>query len=402
MKKLFISILALFCILLVSTYFVGEMVQTEFEKQVIQSQNKQAQVQLISYEKSLLTAHAKIEIRIPVEGQGVQYIVIDSDIRHYPYKAIANSKIKLLDSHQAQKLTQYFKTDQWLYSTEELNLLGHVTGKVTLVAGAFSNQLESLNTAPLFFNYQYDLKDDSGSFDIDWAGFSGAIYDEKFATDNIAVSATFSQVKNSDLFNYQYQAHLGQFHFQREEQQLQLKSVRLEGQSEIGQQQQTVNTVSDWRIKELKNGTEVFTDNHIKLLLSGLNVAALQDLKSSLERPHLIKQKLGHVLSLGGQVTLQTLRSNTPWGELNADLDLNIQRGKGLAEVMDNPWALIDYSNGELNVSLPEKLAEQPNVGGFIQMGMASGILKQQDQQLTLTSSLDRGELKVNGQVVPM
>ena len=402
MKKLFISILALFFISLVSTYFVGEMVQTEFEKQVIQSQNKQTQVQLISYEKSFLTAHARIKIRIPVEGQGVQYIVIDSDIRHYPYKAIANSKIKLLDSHQAQKLTQYFKTDQWLFSTEELNLLGHVTGKVTLVAGAFNNQVESLNSAPLFFNYQYDLKDDSGSFDIDWAGFSGAIYDEKFATDNIAISATFSQVKDTDLFNYQYQMHLAQFNFQRAEQQLHLKSVRLEGKSEIGQQQQTVNTVSDWRIKELKNGKEIFTDNHIKLLLSGLNVAALQDLKSSLERPHLIKQQLGHVLSLGGKVTLQTLRSNTPWGEVNADLDLNIQRGTGLTEVMDNPLALIDYSNGELNVSLPEKLAQQPNVGGFIQMGMASGILKQQDQQLTLTSSLDRGELKVNGQVVPM
>jgi len=402
MKKLFISILALCCILLVSTYFVGEMVQTEFEKQVLQSQNKQTQVQLLSYDKSLLTAHAQIKIRIPIEGQGVQDIVIDSDIRHYPYKAIANSQIKLLDSHQAQKLTQYFNTEQWLYSTEELNLLGHVTGKVTLVAGAFSNQVESLNSAPLFFNYQYDLKDDSGAFDIDWAGFSGAIYDENFATDNIVIAATFSQVKKSDLFNYQYQVHLGQFHLQRAEQQLQLKSLRLAGQSEIGQQQQTVNTVSDWRIKELKNGTEVFTDNHIKLLLSGLNVAALQDLKSSLERPHLIKQRLGDVLSLGGKVTLQTLRSNTPWGELNADLELNIQRGEGLAGVMDNPLALIDYSNGELNVSLPEKLTQQPNVGGFIQMGIASGILQQQDQQLTLNASLDRGELKLNGQVVPM
>lgn len=402
MKKVVISIFLLFSSLLGSTYFVGEMVQSELNKQVVKLQNQQIKIQLISYQKSFLTAKAQLKLILPLANKVPLQLLIDLDISHYPHKAKATNHITLLNNKRADTLTQFFKSNDWLFSSEEISLVGNITGEIKIMRGSFKNEIESLNTTPLSLTYQYSLSEHSGAFEFNWAGFNGAADEEIFDIKNIAINAAFSKINSTGLFNYQYQAQLEQFEFKRKAQHLMLKNIWLAGKSKIGKKQLTVNTQSNWKVKEFQNGEQIFTGNHIKLLLSDINLAALNELKSSIENPHFIQQQLSNVLILGAKIDLQTIRSDTPWGEVTGKLNMDIQRGAMLADVLHSPLSLIDYSNGELSLSLPQNLQQQADVGSFIKMGVMSGVLKPQQQQLTLQSSLDRGELIVNGQVIPM
>ena len=66
-------------------------------------------------------------------------------------------------------------------------------------------------------------------------------------------------------------------------------------------------------------------------------------------------------------------------------------------------WASANYYvNGNLDLSLPQKLSQQSELGDFLKMGTMSGVLKPEGEQLTVKSALDRGELKINDRIIPM
>jgi len=209
-------------------------------------------------------------------------------------------------------------------------------------------------------------------------------------------------VNDSDLIDYQYKAEIEEFKFIQSPQHLSMKAIELAGKNQAGKGKLTVNTDNTWKVKEFQNGQQLFMNNHIKLSLSELNLAALSKLKASIANPRLLLQELTRLASLGGHINLQTLQSDTPWGRVDGQLIMDIQRGLAATEISNNPLSLIDYSNGELSLSLPQALLQQPDVGNFVKMGIQSGVLKKQQQQLTLQASLDRGELMINGQVIPM
>ena len=402
MKKVLILILLLLFVLLGSTYVVGTMTQNELYKQVQQSKNRTIPMELMSYHKSFFRAKAEIKISIPVEGQAPIQVLVNSDITHYPYKAKAITQFSLLDIKKDKKLTTFFQTKDWLTSQEEITLLGDVSGKVTLAEGMFKSHVERFNTAPLQMFYQYSLSDKLGSLAINWPGLSGQVHDQIFSVDTVLVNASFAKVNDSSLIDYHYQAQIDQLKFIRAPQHLSLKEIDLVGKNEVDKGLLTVDTENNWQIKEFQNGQQIFMNNHIKLLLSELNLEALFKFKESISNPQFIHQALSHLASLGLRVNLQTLQSETPWGRVDGRLILDIQRGLAATDILNNPLSLIDYTNGELNLTLPQALLQQPNVGNLVKIGVQRGVLKKEKQQLTLQSSLDRGELIVNGHVIPM
>lgn len=402
MKKTLIPIFLLLFVILGGTYFVGEMTQKELYKQVKQSKTQLIQIELLSYQKSFFTANAEMKLSIPVKGQLPLKILVNSDITHYPYKAKAITHFSLVDIKRDKQLVTFFQTKDWLTSQEEVNLFGNVSGQVQLVAGMFESESERLNILPLEVLYQYNLSEKKGTLEVDWAGFSGEIHDQVFDVNTVSVNASFTKVNDSDLIDYQYKAEIEEFKFIQSPQHLSMKAIELAGKNQAGKDKLTVNTDNTWKVKEFQNGQQLFMNNHIKLSLSELNLAALSKLKASIANPRLLLQELTRLASLGGHINLQTLQSDTPWGRVDGQLIMDIQRGLAATEISNNPLSLIDYSNGELSLSLPQALLQQPDVGNFVKMGIQSGVLKKQQQQLTLQASLDRGELMINGQVIPM
>jgi len=402
MKKLIIILVAVFCILLSGIYFVGEMAKTEIQKEINQSTNSLLTMELLSYQKSFFSAKAEMKISIELEGQAPLQVFVHSDISHYPYKALLVNHINLVDPVLEKKMVTFFKAKDWLVSQEEINLLGNMSGKIALAKGEFINKKKRFNTAPLNFAYEYNVEEKKGSFDIDWAGMDGSIYDEKFSIKGLSIQAAFTQVNNNDLVDYRYDFKVSQLGFTKALHRLSMKAISLKGASKISADKLTVNTDTNWEIEEFQNGANTFLNNHIDLALSELNLIALTKLKSNLEDTTLMRKAFGHLVSLGAIVDLKTLYSETPWGEVSSQLKMNIQAGVASDEVLSNPLVLIDYTNGELNLSLPKKLSEQADVGGLLQVGILTGVLKEQNETLVLESTLDRGELTVNGNVLPL
>ncbi|TEW53871.1 DUF945 family protein [Psychromonas sp. RZ22] len=403
MKKSIIALIIIFLGLLSSTYFVGEMVQTELQKLIKQQSDQSAQIELVSYQKSFLTAQMQVKVTIPMEGGTPLQFIIDSDITHYPYKATTSNHITFLDEQIAEKVEDFFETKDWLTSHEEVSILGSITGQLKLVNGSFTSPEESFNSEPLALSYQYNVSQHSGEFNIDWAGFDGNSLDgQTFDVQSFEIHSTFAGVNNSHLLDYQYRTHIESLALSDPHSNLRVSGILLEGETETSHDQTTVNSKNNWKVKEYQENGQVFTDNHINLSLLGLNLQAISTLKSGNENAILINQALINLLKQGATVELSTLHSNTPWGVVDGKLHMDIQPGAILQEVINNPLLLIDYVNGELDLSIPQKLSQHPEFSEGIRMGIISGVLKQEDKQLTLHSSLDRGELTVNGQVIPL
>lgn len=402
MKKLAIVISIIATVLLCSIFFVGELTKNQLVKLIQQKDSAQMQTELLNYKKSFFSAEMEVKVTIPIADNFPVMMVITSDIHHYPFKAIANNKLTLLDSDANDRVEAFFQTKNWLTSREEISLLGTIKGQVSLAKGGVNDDTIKFNSEALSVSYLYNLKNNSGELAVDWPGFSGELYGTIFDAQQIALNAKFSRMSKSELLDYEYESKIAHFELSQLQNSLMMKGVSLQGESSIDTERQTVSSSNLWEMDKYESGQKSFTENQINLSFSGLDLEALTALKLTADNPHNVQLALSALLKSGLNIHLQSLRSNTPWGLINGELEVNVQPGVILNDVVVNPLGLIDYINGNLLVSFPQTLAQQPDVGAYVQMGMMSGVLVQDNDQLTLQSSLDRGELKVNGQVIPM
>jgi len=401
MKKFTITVFILLFILLGTTYTIGEILQKEIPKQLAKPNSLKIQTELISYQKSFLSAQMKLKVTLPIEGSEPLQLFVDSDINHYPYKVTSINHITLVDSDPAKKIQAFFNKKEWVTSNSEINLLGELITEVNLLNGAFESETESLATQPLNFVYKYNLRNNVNEFNLDWLGFKGKTPEGEFSAKEIAATYQFSHQQNTPLLNYQYQTLIKKFELGNARKTLSLEGVSLAGKNQVSDNLLTVNTSNDWKVKEYSDGVQIFTDNHINLHLSDLNLNALT-LKRAGASEDISKQILSDLLNQGFNLDLQDFYSITPWGKVDGKLTMDIQPGMLLTQVVDNPFLLIDYVNGNLDLSLPQKLSEQAEVGDFLKMGTMSGVLKPEGEQLTVKSTLDRGELKINDRIIPM
>jgi uncharacterized protein YdgA (DUF945 family) len=401
-KTILMIILSCCCLLLGGVYFVGEKVKDELHQQIAQLDNAELHVELLSYKKAFFTAKADINMTVFAEGNPPLRVTVHSDILHLPYKAQVSSIFSLVDKKVEAKINHYFQTSQWLTSQMDINILGDINGEFILAKGGLSNGHEIITTNPVFLTYHYNIEKNLGSLAIDWSGLTGQIKNERFVAEGLSFNTRFSNIVGSQLFNYQYQLQLNQFDFFRSLQHLSLKEIVLQGKNTVAEDRLTVDTESDLKINEVHNGQQLFRQNQVVLLLSKLNLDALYQFKASLNAQGFNPSALSHLVSLGVHVDLQKLYSETPWGKVNGQLLADIQKGLSGRDILENPLSLIDYTEGKLAVNLPQALIEQPDLSGFIQMGVNSGILQPQGKQLSLESTLDRGELTINGNVIPM
>ncbi|MDA7746383.1 YdgA family protein [Psychromonas sp.] len=410
MKKSITILFVIVCVLLVSTAFVGEMTQAELQKITVhhsseksqQTMTQQVQIELLSYDKSFFTANMKMQVTIPIENESPLQLLVESNIHHYPYKATTESHVTFLDGDLAQKVESFFNTKEWLSAREEISLFGNVTGEMKVVNGAYKDNDESFNSNPLTLIYQYNLSDESGEFGLDWAGFDGQASGVVFELQRIEVQSAFSTINNIGLRDYQYQMDVEKISIEQELNDLIIQGLWLKGHSETAHSQTTMSSRNHLKIKEYQQNNQVFRDTDVNLLLSGLNLQAMEVIKSGNQEVAVIQQALSDLLGQGVNIHLQTLRSTTPWGEVDAAFNIDIEPGAVLGEVVNYPLVLIDYINGEIDLSLPQQLSLQPDVGSFLQMGVMSGLLIEEEDKLTLQTSLDRGELILNGKIIEM
>jgi len=399
MKKLTLTIIFTALLLFAGTYFIGETLQKELPKQLARQHSQYIKTELISYQKSFLSAHAELKMTLPIEGKPPLEFLVNADISHYPYKATSVNHITLIDSATAQQVEAFFNHKDFITSQAEMNLLGHLTVDAQLIKGAFESSHEQLQTQPLNIVYEYDLISNESEFNVDWAGFEGSTPQGDFAANDLNLHYSFTPVKNVPVINYQYHSDINSLHFTLPNKTLALQGLLLTGSNQVSDDHLTVNTKNDWQVQQYRDGEQLFSDNHINLHLSNLNLQALTARSNDKKAP---QQLLSDLLLQGATVDLQKLYSQTPWGKVDGELKMDIQPGMVLNRVVENPFLLIDYVNGYLNLSLPQQLSTLPALAEPLKMGTLSGVLTPEGDQLTVQSTLDRGELTINNRVIPM
>lgn len=400
MKKSIIYMVVLCGMLLVSTFFVGEMLQNNLYK--LFSHQSGVKIELIQYQKSFFSAKMQVKVSVPIENRAPLVFFISSDIKHYPYKATKVNHITFPDPELAAKMVQFFNDKDWLNYREEIDLFGTLTGRITIAKGMFNNQLEYFQSQPLNVSYEYDLNNYAGQLHINWGGFNSKTEETSFYMKGLIVQTSFSSVDETDFINYQYHSKIESIELKEASSRLAAKVVWLQGDSEVSADKLTLNTQNNLKIADYWDGEKLFSDNQFNLSLSGLNLAELSRLKSGSQQPDEIQQALQDIFKRGAHIDLKDLRSITPWGGIVGHVNMVLQPGGNLMEVVVNPLNLIDYLDGELSLSLPKKLLSLSDIGTFLKVGVESGLLEQIDERLLLHSSLDRGELVINGNVIPM
>jgi len=404
MKKLSIFFVVIVIAWLSMTDYIATIAEQEIKALLAENEGSDSfSMELQSYQRNFFSSTAITKLMILDDDADDLSLIITSTIHHYPYQALIKNRIELLDEALSKKAENYFSTTQWISSEEKINLFSELTGELTIVAGRYEGDNESLSTKPIRVNYQLDLKTKNGNFNIDWAGLSATTYTTKVDLQSLQLSSTLSKrTKQSD---YNYQLEIAHITIQQGQKNSLLEGVSLKGHSQPGSQKETIDSSNELVVDNYQFNTsnkQSFTDNRIKLVLTGLYQPAFELLNGGSDNTQEIENALDELVKHGAHLQLFQLSSTTPWGDVNGKLDLTLERGVVLTDILINPYMLFDYMSGDASLVLPLSLLDEPAIAESLQMGVMTGFLEKNAATLNLKTSFQQGELIVNGRVIPL
>jgi len=395
-------VLIIAVIYLLMTFFVAETAEKEIKAALSENQAADFTVELIDYQRHFFSATAISKMQIRVDQQTTLTLNIASTISHYPYQAVIKNRIEIADQILAKRAETYFGTPNWLNSVEKINIFSQLNGQLTTTSGKYESETETFISEPLQVNYQVDLNTQGGELQINWAGLTASSYGTTLALN--ALHLTSSIGEQSQQSDYDYKLTVDSIDLQQKNNHSLLKGLQLIGSSRQGKTEKTIDTSNEILLRsyQFNNGIQQnFTDNHLKLVLTGLYQPAFELLNQGGDAQDL-ENALVELIDNGAQLTLSELNSETPWGEVDGQFDLTLDKGTPLIEVLVNPYILFDYISGDLSLVLPAMLLNEPLLAESLQMGLMTGFLEHNEQTLNLDTSFLLGELIVNGRVIPL
>ncbi|MCW8996815.1 MAG: YdgA family protein [Psychromonas sp.] len=402
MKKLSISLLVICAVLFSAVYFIGEMTENEIQKIFVQNKQQGFSGRLLSYHKQFFTATAVSEVSLMLKDEQPMVFTVKSVIRHYPYKAVINNEIRLLDTPLARTVQDYFGSENWITSKEEINLFAQLSGHLQLLPGRYRHAREQFATKALQMDYHIDLNNYSGNIDVNWEGLDTQSDDSNMHVESIKLRSDFSALSGAD--KYDYSADIGKVVIRKNNTQSQLQGIALRGSSRPGKLADTVDSSHQWKVAsyQMDDAEQLFTDNQLNLVVKGLYSPALVLLNNAADDPQQVTKALTELLAHGAQLSLTKLRSETPWGKVHGVVDLSLQQGGRLSQIIANPFMLLDYISGRANFYLPDALLQQPEASELLSAALQGGLLKRREQTLCLEAQFEQGELTVNGRIIPL
>lgn len=414
MKKSLIAAALVAATSLGATYYVGQYTQEQTELMIAQLNAQDAGVtaKIVSYDKTFLSAKANFELTMeqPDITTEAVVMVVQSDIKHFPYKAEINSVFSLANEELNQEIQEFFGTPTPLTSSDSVNILGQWSGVTTLAAINYEDQGDNFKSSAMNFDYQFDLKSMKGQSGFNLASLEvNSIFSMKLS--DLVVKGQFEQIKDTALFVYDYKLSLDSSEVRSIEGDFDMAKLVARVALQQGKKNSTMASVlsvdiDDYKIVSEENlafskvGLEVNVDNIDQASLAAL--AQLQDNPDSVDET-LIQQVVLQLLNKGVDISISRLASTTPWGDIDANVKLSVPPEAINEQVLINgPQGALPVLDGEAKASLPAAMLTVPQVGQNLNMALIMGILKQNEDKLTLDGSLKEGVLTVNGQTIPL
>ncbi|RJG39492.1 DUF945 family protein [Motilimonas pumila] len=414
MKKSLIAAAVVAATSLGATYYVGQYTQEQTELMIAQLNAQDAGViaKIVSYDKTFLSAKANIELTMdqPDLTSEPVVMVVQSDIKHFPYKAEISSVFSLANEELNTEVQAFFGTPTPLTSNDSVNILGQWSGVTTLAAINYEDQGDNFKSSPLNFTYQVDLNSMKGESGFDLASLEvNSIYNVKLSELN--AKGHFEQIQDTALFAYDYKLSLASSEVRSIEGDFDMANMVARVALSKGNTDTTMASVlsldiDDYKIVSEENlafskvGLEVNVDNIDQASLAAL--AQLQENPDNVDET-LIQQVILQLLNKGVDISISRLASTTPWGEVDANVKLTVPADAINEQVLVNgPQSALPVLKGEAKASLPAAMLSVPQVGQNLNMALIMGILQQNEDKLTLDGALQEGVLTVNGKTIPL
>lgn len=357
---------------------------------------------MISYDKGFFESNLKSTVSVQVDLEPEVTFVINTVIRNYPYKATLTSQIKFKSAELNKKAKEYFSTSQWLSSEMQVTLWEQLSGDVLMGPGTYQKGKEMLSNNDLNIHYSFNLKDQSGSFSVDLASFKATNASTNIILDKLFLSSEFNAKSMRAPSNYLLSVQDVRGNILSET--FHLQDMIFEGDSKASASGDKINStnmlkMASYQVGAIKN---IYTDNEIQFNISNLDADTLEKLNEATENSADIEALLIELVQKGFDVDLESLKSTTPWGNVQGSLALSVQKGALLRNIMLNPFVLLDYVEGNADLRLADDFLKEPSFAFLLELALRSEILKKQDGQLILDAQLKQGELVVNGKNFPL
>jgi len=414
MKKTLIAAAVLAAAGVGSVYYVGSYTQQQVATLIEQTnqQNNGVTAKLVSYDKGFFSAQSQVELTIEhPEFPDQQWQLLSvANIEHWPYKAVVNSTVSVVDDATKVIVEELFGTAAPLTARDEVNVFGKLQGQAQLAPIDLADTGNSVKMTPVTMNYTMDLNKMSGHSLIKLASLD-IQGDESFTLTGIEIDGEFAQLADTALMTYDYRFKLDEAKVLSDDGSVDLNQLSLQTAFKKGVQSDTLDTNMALNVgKYVLMGDEnlAFSNTALELNVTGLDQAALVGISNLQTDPSQLDEALVQQLFLdlagkGAQVSISKLASQTPWGDVNADVSINLPAGVINETIFSTgPQAALAQITGSANASLPEKLLTAPGVGDQLNFAMMMGILAKEGEALVLKGTLKDGQLVVNDNTFPI
>ncbi len=416
MKKGLIAVALCGIPVLAATYYVGEVTQQQAYSLAEQlSQDPNVEIKIASYEKGFLSAKAVTEIVVTSPDVVDEYgqpleMIVNSAISHLPYKAKAENYLEFVDSEISDKLTEFFGTKTPLSSKEEINLFGQLSGSATLVAGKFAEDGGEVKSEPVLINYQMDTRTFTGSSSLNWAGVKVDSPEGSAELSGIKMEGSFGKIKDTEIVTYDYLLALATAKIDSPQGLFDVSGVRIRSVFNQGATPQTVDSKVTLNVDSYQmEGPQpmTFSNTGLEISLNGLDQSGVARLSELSKSPDLMNETvwrdaLNDIVSNGGQLAINRLGTDSPWGKIDAQATLDVAKGASAAMLEINPELVLPYVQGEASATLPKALLDAPVIGQQLNLAVMMGFLVVTDSMLEFKGSLKDAVLTVNDRTIPL
>lgn len=402
-KTLFVLLMTVVVSYFLMINFVGNIAEKGIKNTFTEYQSVDSSVELLSYQRDFFSATAISKVSVQVDPKNIISFKTISTIHHYPHQALITNIIEVIDPDLRQRTESYFGMKKWISSEERIDLFSQLTGKMTIVEGGYQRENETLVTQPVILDYEIDLKDIQGDFGLYWGGLEMTSYNSAVNLKSLQLKSHIGDLAKSR--DYDYTVNIEEISLRQETSYSLMSGLSLKGSSQEAKDKKTFDTSNELILNSYvinENDHQTFKNNRIKLTLAGLYQPAFELLSSGVDDKQEVENALIDLVNNGVQITLSELASQTPWGEVEGKLDLTLDKGASLTDIIVNPYTLFDYTSGNLSLVLPVTLLYEPAVAELLQLGLMTGFLEMKSQTLNLQTSFQQGELIVNGRVIPL
>ena len=411
MKKRVSLFIFFLIIVLIAVYFVGKITEQKTREIIAKYSSDDMQISIVNYEKHFFSADVTTQLTFKNGPSSDITIQVISEITHYPYKAVSLNHLSFLDKQLNDNFTSYFSTDNWFISKEEFTLWGTLEGTLTLPAGHYEENGEIVSSEAINIHYDIDLKNNNGSMNLDWPAITVKTETENIQLEKLLFSSTFSNFDMSKMgSNWQsvYDLKIAKL-TQTSPASKRLSSlyedISLSGGSENNGKKERVNTTSALKIKRYQQGEDEkmqFLNNEFAIEIKDLYQPALINTSDNAIFSQQTESVVAALINHGFNFSIPKLHSQTPWGDIDGEFNMVLNEGGTLIELLNNPYLLLDYGEGELNLSVPKIFLNFPRFGGLLVSLLNSGFLVAEDEKLILDGTYKSGELIINNEFIPL